>query len=874
MADTNHVRRDDYVEFSENDPFAELTRIMGHDPRAPEPVEAAAPAPLHAAAAPAEDDFRIDLERELAADFDFSEFDEPARPAAGPVDWREDARATEPAAEAMPEPDMAALDAGFADFFAEEAVAPVPAAAQPAYAPVAEQDAVEESLDDALERELFAEEASFAAAEPEPAYDPEPAAYEPKPAYESAPAAYEPAYEPKPTYEPAPAAYEPEPTYESAPSYEPDLAYEPEPVPARAPLHEAVASSGAADDDWAAEAEFDLDFLERELAAGAPQAVTPPPASFEAETFPEPQQASRQPVAEPVAASLSLEEELSLLLADDPAPAAPAPRREPASTVFGRSNFAAAQPVAAPAFAAAPAVLAAAAAPAMAAARPAFAPAASYTPAPVQPTPADDGLDDIFGDDFALDLDGGTDALPDVETVEVAETVQPVADDLDIPEIDYGVQAASAPGLYDDLEADFADVFGEAAPEEPAPAAVQQGRAGDAADADAGYVLDDTAWQAAQAFPDAGFDYETDLEQAIAMSAYDEAQPQPAPRRRGLLVAAAIGGIVALGAAGVFGVSMLGGGSDTPALVRADPEPMKVRPENPGGTTVPNQDNEVYQRVGGGQSDAAPAQESLITTAEEPVDVVARTAPQEQAALAPGIDDEAPDDEAVQPKSEERIEQAPQATSPVEAGESVAVAPRRVRTMVVRPDGTMVPREDPAPAAVEQPAAAIEQPAAVEQATSVAGVPTLIEPAAEAEVDEGPTVETPQTVAVVPTQRSAVAQPAAAPRPAAPQPAVQQPAAQAPVAAVSAPAAAAAGGSEWSMQIASQPTAEGAQSAYQDLARRYGSVLEGRGVNIVRADIEGRGTYYRVRIPASSREQAIQLCTRFKAAGGSCFVSR
>jgi hypothetical protein len=76
------------------------------------------------------------------------------------------------------------------------------------------------------------------------------------------------------------------------------------------------------------------------------------------------------------------------------------------------------------------------------------------------------------------------------------------------------------------------------------------------------------------------------------------------------------------------------------------------------------------------------------------------------------------------------------------------------------------------------------------------------------------------------------------------------------------------------MQIASQPPAEGAQSAYQDLARRYGSVLEGRGVNIVRADIEGRGTYYRVRIPASGRDEAIQLCTRFKAAGGSCFVSR
>jgi hypothetical protein len=76
------------------------------------------------------------------------------------------------------------------------------------------------------------------------------------------------------------------------------------------------------------------------------------------------------------------------------------------------------------------------------------------------------------------------------------------------------------------------------------------------------------------------------------------------------------------------------------------------------------------------------------------------------------------------------------------------------------------------------------------------------------------------------------------------------------------------------MQIASQPTAEGAQATYQDLARRYGSVLEGRGVNIVRADIEGMGTYYRVRIPASNRDEAIRLCTEYKSAGGSCFVSR
>ena len=82
------------------------------------------------------------------------------------------------------------------------------------------------------------------------------------------------------------------------------------------------------------------------------------------------------------------------------------------------------------------------------------------------------------------------------------------------------------------------------------------------------------------------------------------------------------------------------------------------------------------------------------------------------------------------------------------------------------------------------------------------------------------------------------------------------------------------GTSEWSMQIASQPTEAGAQASYQDLARRYGSVIGGKGVNIVRADIPGKGTYYRVRIPSASRDEAVRLCSRYKSAGGSCFVSK
>src|SRR5690606_9368399 len=48
-------------------------------------------------------------------------------------------------------------------------------------------------------------------------------------------------------------------------------------------------------------------------------------------------------------------------------------------------------------------------------------------------------------------------AAPDIETVDVNESVQAFADDLDIPELDYGEPAAPA---YGDLESEITQAFG------------------------------------------------------------------------------------------------------------------------------------------------------------------------------------------------------------------------------------------------------------------------------------------------------------------------------------------------------------------------------------------------------------------------------
>ena len=76
------------------------------------------------------------------------------------------------------------------------------------------------------------------------------------------------------------------------------------------------------------------------------------------------------------------------------------------------------------------------------------------------------------------------------------------------------------------------------------------------------------------------------------------------------------------------------------------------------------------------------------------------------------------------------------------------------------------------------------------------------------------------------------------------------------------------------IQIASLPSEAEAQSSYSKLSTKFASVIGGRGVDIKRAEIKNKGTYYRVRIPAGSKQEAQALCSQYKKAGGSCLVSK
>ena len=76
------------------------------------------------------------------------------------------------------------------------------------------------------------------------------------------------------------------------------------------------------------------------------------------------------------------------------------------------------------------------------------------------------------------------------------------------------------------------------------------------------------------------------------------------------------------------------------------------------------------------------------------------------------------------------------------------------------------------------------------------------------------------------------------------------------------------------IQIASLPSEAEAQTSYSRLSAKFSGIIGGRGVDIRKAQIKNKGTYYRVRIPAGSKQEAQALCSQYKKAGGSCLVSK
>ncbi len=373
-------------------------------------------------------------------------------------------------------------------------------------------------------------------------------------------------------------------------------------------------------------------------------------------------------------------------------------------------------------------------------------------------------------------------------------------------------------------------------------------------DIDPAYIEDDLAAlddDAVDAYAPAGAGF------ASAGAGYAAA---PKPRSsHAFPVAASVALIAGLGVAGFYGYGAMNvADSGEVPVILADATPVKRTVEGPTGREIPHQNKLVYDRVTG----AEPTVE-LATLLPEP-DVV-RDLPQSNG----------------------------------------SIEPRKVRTVTVRPDGTIIrdgaiPITQPVSAPAEQPITSqqvaravpvrvINTPGGAPREVSEAEANALsnfssnaevaaIRPAVVETVAVEPTVEidaedtAPVVLAALPLAKPANLTAPVEAQIAAPAPVVEPAAVEATAPVAPAPVVAAPAENGWMVQLTSQRSESQARSAYDGIKGRFASVLGSKSPSIARADLGDRGVFYRVRVAAASRSDADEMCGSLKAQGGDCFV--
>ena len=335
---------------------------------------------------------------------------------------------------------------------------------------------------------------------------------------------------------------------------------------------------------------------------------------------------------------------------------------------------------------------------------------------------------------------------------------------------------------------------------------------------------------------------------------YEAFAAEPPRRRKTLMAAAAMVAVVALAGAGVWTLRSGGpsGIDGDPPVVKAETGPSKIAPQNPGGIDIPNQNKKIYE------PGAQDTQTRVVNREEQPIDLrqaIRAGAPAPDSASGPGPVRLSP---AVPPNVASGVAPSLQGSGNAIAG--FLGEPRRVRTVSIRPDGTVIP---PDAGAAARPSVPAPPPAA---APGAVALPPSLRPR-----DAMPPATAPRS-AVTPDQSVGAplqitpdsARPKSEPRLAAAPPAVVRE----PTETSAAPAAS----PGFTVQLGVRGTDREARQAFEQFQQRHAGDLSGFSPLIVQADINGK-TAYRVRVGPMSRDDATSLCVRLKASGGQCFVA-
>jgi hypothetical protein len=328
------------------------------------------------------------------------------------------------------------------------------------------------------------------------------------------------------------------------------------------------------------------------------------------------------------------------------------------------------------------------------------------------------------------------------------------------------------------------------------------------------YYADSTPDPHADAYADPAYD----PAQVYDDLSYEDEPAAVEPRRRsGVMIAAAVLGVAAIGTAGAFGYRALSGsgGATQPPVIKANAEPNKVAP---AAQSRDSSGRAIYDRPDGSQA------ERMVSREEQPVELrEARSAAPRASGSTGGIS------ALIGASGQPSAALAPVPGAPAATGNPNE--PKRVKTIPIRPDGSIGSAQNSGASG-----------------RNAAAQPTGRTPGRAAPMELAPQGNDPLRAQANQPTRTASIPPA-----------------------VAAPASA---GSHV-VQVASQKSEEDAQASFRSLQAKYPDVLAGRQPLIRRIELGDRGTFYRVQVgPFGSAEAANDLCGNLKAAGGQCIVQR
>ena len=310
-------------------------------------------------------------------------------------------------------------------------------------------------------------------------------------------------------------------------------------------------------------------------------------------------------------------------------------------------------------------------------------------------------------------------------------------------------------------------------------------------------------------------------------SVWEDQAPQ-APARKSRKGLYALGGALCVVLAGVAGTMAYRGNplvNASAPTIKAAAGPMKVTPEAPAPSTTPTNTASVLDKAG-----EKIGASRVVISEEQPVDL-----------------------------SQVRTASIPAAGAPARPV-SAFPEPIKVKTVSVRPDGTIISSSD---AAAKPAQPATTPPAAQRTASNVTGStpPAITTAPAPAAPKPAPGAATPKVTARVTPPADSVdallaSRPGAAP-------------ASGAAGAAALPAVAKGG---FAVQLAATGSDAEARDKVGKLQRQYASALDGKPAGVVKGEANGKQVW-RIRVGGLSREEATSMCVSIKDTGGACFVA-